>query len=185
MTQPFFVTHDADEAAKRDAIANRVDIINNATIDALSKRRGSMTNQEMEDATKGLSFDGSPDKILVSAQTVLTKAIKKAIAGGWKAEPLGGYVVWLEASEKRKGEIVHNIINQGSKVASSSLPVYIYNHDFAKALWGEDIVTGLDKDEPLPLELDDMLRLQLPAWQFYLRQMVIADDPIKYLGENI
>lgn len=56
----------------------------------------------------------------------------------------------------------------------------IFNHDFAKALWGEEYI-GWD--------ISDVYfkkhRIASQAWQFHLQQMVIADDPIEYLGENI
>lgn len=45
----------------------------------------------------------------------------------------------------------------------------IFNHDFAKALRGEKkIIVGM-----------------IEPWKYHLQQMVIADDPIKYLGENL
>lgn len=48
----------------------------------------------------------------------------------------------------------------------------IYSHDFAKALWGEPI-------------LDDKQRFKQYGWKWHLQHMVIADDPIKYLEENL
>lgn len=53
---------------------------------------------------------------------------------------------------------------------------FIYEHDFAKALWGEEGCGSADPFEPF----SDVKR-----WQFHLQRMVIADDPIAYLGENL
>lgn len=53
---------------------------------------------------------------------------------------------------------------------------YLTANDFAaaKALWGNKLLTG-QMIEPFAL----------PAWKCHLRAMVIADDPIQYLGANI
>ena len=59
----------------------------------------------------------------------------------------------------------------------------IFNYDFAKALWGEHRLYYRDifpNDEWNASELLDKC-----AWHYHLQQMVIAEDPIKYLGENI
>lgn len=54
----------------------------------------------------------------------------------------------------------------------------IFNHDFAKALWGDnEVIVYSDTYEDI--------HEYLPNWQYHLQQMVIANDPIKYLGENI
>lgn len=53
----------------------------------------------------------------------------------------------------------------------------------AKALWGEEkwYTTG----EKVPEGRQALLHPTLEAWQYHLQQMVIAEDPIKYLEENI
>ena len=59
--------------------------------------------------------------------------------------------------------------------------------DFAKALWGEESSYaregGYTAVYPAHREWEepDMI----PVWQYHLQMMVVADDPIKYLGENI
>jgi len=53
--------------------------------------------------------------------------------------------------------------------------------DFAKALWGsfnDDLSPGMPR-----LTFQQPTRLP-DKWQYHLQQMVIAEDPIKYLGEN-
>ncbi len=106
----------------------------------------------------------------------LERAIQKAIASGWNRVGLtdegemhftdGGIVVdWLRGGR--------------DFVATETI---IFNHDFAKALWGEEEVTTA-------WELKDggerILNALLTAYKHHLMQMVVADDPIKYLGENI
>lgn len=52
------------------------------------------------------------------------------------------------------------------------------DHDFAKALWGEEDVVYAQYDSGFG-------ELTRPAWEAHLQRMVITDDPIKYLGDNI
>ena len=48
--------------------------------------------------------------------------------------------------------------------------VWIFNHDFAKAFW---------KDEEYHNE--GHYCKPLPAWQYHLQQMVLEEEPLKYL----
>lgn len=53
----------------------------------------------------------------------------------------------------------------------------IFSHDFAKSLWGDG-----DSD----LDDDDLEHgIALEDWRHHLQQMVIADDPLKYLSEYL
>lgn len=104
----------------------------------------------------------------MDSKAVLEKAIQKAIDGGWvnyedyKPVDLGAGDVGLEYA--------------GSAVV---LPhCMIFNQQFAKALWGEEMV-----DAGMLLNLE--YRHPTPAYRWHLQQMVIADDPIKYLGDNL
>ena len=95
---------------------------------------------------------GTGKKADVAAMTsnaeVLDRAIATANANGWK------------------GSVVYPDVYRSPEQL-------IYNHDFARALWGKEApnnyckMTGVD------------------MWQFHLQQMVVADDPIAYLGEHI
>lgn len=60
----------------------------------------------------------------------------------------------------------------------------IFNHDFAKALRGKDIKIFDSIADSISPDSVDKNNYQL-LWQYHLQQMVIAEDPIKYLGENI
>jgi hypothetical protein len=95
-------------------------------------------------------------------EQILEKAIKKAIANGWEIK-FGGTPLWnakelavfIASSISRTGSLVH---------------VYglIYDSDFAKALW--------------PDQKDDNWK---SASEEHLQQMVIAEEPLQYLGANI
>lgn len=54
----------------------------------------------------------------------------------------------------------------------------VYSHAFARALWGDEM-----KGEGFYNQIGQ--EILMPAFRYHLQQMVIADDPIKYLGENL
>lgn len=107
-------------------------------------------------------------------QEILTKAILKAANDSWKAPAYAMNLV-TNHSQLAKLDGADVIEDASGFMAVNSI---IYNHDFAKALWGygEDLSSGLSNTIGL---------IPVPRWKDKLQQMVIADDPIKYLGENI
>jgi len=103
-------------------------------------------------------------------QEILARAIQKALDSGWIPIVFG--VDPLEI-ERRNTKFI---------IEGTDPRAYIYSHDFAKALWGEN--TWID---PVSLEVGVMRHVSphLPIWQYHLQQMVVAENPIKYLGENL
>jgi hypothetical protein len=103
-------------------------------------------------------------------QEILTKAIEKAIAGGWNweilqgnlAPPVGITLVPKPLRQTDKGIYIRDW---------DDYSLILYRQDFAKALWGDK-----------PAEQGWPFRY---IWEQQLALMVIADNPIKYLGENI
>lgn len=138
-----------------------------------------MTEEEMNDATKDLDFKGSPTKVLVDAQTVLTKAIQKAIDGGWKPKSKPGVARFTGGNEE--------------DYLVFTAPLYIFSHDFAQALWGEEPYHEYAEGETHQsndgekIEYDFQVEdtFAIVNWQYHIQQMVIAPDPIAYLGEHI
>jgi hypothetical protein len=133
------------------------------------------------------------------AMEALTKAIEKAIAGGWKWHStkhnrkflrtgyyLDGVGIWFEELELADTEGVPAEMVMGIDTYKT-----IFNHDFARALWPEI------KEEwyPMRKEWDKygmwyydggyMPDFGGQEWQWHLQNMVVADDPIKYLEENM
>ena len=121
---------------------------------------------------------------------ILEKAITKAIDGGWDGGPFRPLPLnlnkWRFDSDYDAfgvGEYEYEIWIEPCE--------YIFNHDFAKALWGDKQIginySDLNKiSDDIFYENPDMASgLEAPAYKYHLQQMVIADDPIKYLGENI
>lgn len=104
-------------------------------------------------------------------QQILEKAIRKAIDGGYdySTEP-----IMRHADTPKK---------LAAMLLSNRYYMYylIFNHDFAKALWGEEPAYGWGGDV-IPAEPDETAE---PIWQYHLQQLVIADDVFKYLEANI
>jgi hypothetical protein len=109
----------------------------------------------------------------VSDKEILQRAIELAIERGWKTDSPNAKAIidWFERGDP---------------------PMYqeciIFNHEFAKALWGERDWKDIDIEER-PFGLWDggpeWFEFNGKMWQYHLQQMVISPDPIKYLGENI
>lgn len=101
----------------------------------------------------------------MSDKEILEKAIRKAIDGG-----LTGY--WKDRyNHCAELDELEYLIDGNNIETGHTITSLIYDHDFAKALWGE-------KNKNWPL-------YKIKDFEFHLQQMVISDDPIKYLGENI
>lgn len=99
-------------------------------------------------------------------QQILEKAIKKAIAGGWV-----------------DGRLAIKELNAKPEFALSTFwPLVIFNHSFAKALWGDSDHNIVRASRNFSNETID---IYVTGYKFHLQRMVIAEDPIKYLGENI
>lgn len=127
-------------------------------------------------------------------QEILEKAIQKAIDGGFSFSQ-----IWSTLEPWWKYEILggdEDIAFYSDTISPNpwrmNFSTLIFNHDFAKALWGEEKLSGALNDGT---EFKDIMknrvglaggcRLHMDAWEWHLMNMVIAKDPIKYLGEHI
>jgi hypothetical protein len=116
----------------------------------------------------------------INKQLVLEKAIQKAIDGGWEAHGVFRQVEFL-VDEDMALLVWYDYGDEATFLGFRSENDVIFNHDFAKALWGERKV---DRIEELPGRVKTYYKTN-SGWHYHLQQMVIAEDPIKYLGENI
>ncbi len=89
-------------------------------------------------------------------EQILKKAIKKAVKNGWKRND----VEWIERM-----------------IFVGEYDAIIYKKDFAKAFWGEKQKMGF-----VPYEDKGRYTYE---WEFHLQQMVISENPIKYLEKFI
>lgn len=116
-------------------------------------------------------------------QRILTKAIKKAIAGGFKAK----------SDDLKVDDCLIDWKIGGGVTISIGYEVLIYMHDFAKALWPKDgfpivshrAVPDLPARKGRPALDHRTTRSVKGSWQYHLQEMVISDHPIKYLGEHL
>lgn len=113
---------------------------------------------------------------------IMQKAIQRAIEGGWKFRDGFGRTLGL--------------------ILTTDPNTIIFNHDFAKALWGDEqaingipvlalgkMMAKIADANGTRLSHSDVKTLlgikSEPRYCYFLQQIVIADDPIEYLGENI
>lgn len=108
-------------------------------------------------------------------QEILTKAIRKAIDGGWTGWS------WPSSADllKWRWEDYDRVYSDGDYEDYETINVeaVIFNHDFAKALWGTEEMSAGDLYEYGPYTRT--------YWKHHLKQMVVSPDPIKYLGEHL
>lgn len=107
---------------------------------------------------------------------IVEKAVAKAIKNGW--DMLGCHTFDYQI----KGTTIHTFkVNKGDGVAYEKelhTSHYLFSHDFAKALWGAEWPDG-------PGGTGLVGFTSVPRWKSHLSDMVVADDPIAYLGANI
>lgn len=107
----------------------------------------------------------------MNSQEILSKSIEQAIAGGWDMKTLVGQT-WIAPD-----------VATGYQFRTGN--DFIFNHDFAKALWGEEKCPFQilnDKFEAFGVEHETYY---WPKWKIMLQGMVLADDPIAYLEEHM
>jgi hypothetical protein len=101
---------------------------------------------------------------------ILQKAIDKAIKGGYVPDDV--------MVEGRENFSVYSFLFMESKSYYS----YIFSHDFAKAFWGTDRgfcpVCGIVLHHQVICSIQSFNKM---GWQHHLQQMVLEEDPIKYL----
>lgn len=99
---------------------------------------------------------------------ILNKAIDKAIANGWNGE------ISILLNAKRDVILWDSFMIRGT----------ILLHSFAKAFWGEEpnwrIQEDVLNDKKIVSYMEGGVTFIL-AWQYYLQQMVLEENPIKYL----
>ena len=110
---------------------------------------------------------------------ILTKAIAKSILGGWDI---------LERSERNGFTVQEDIYGnyyiawsddpEDDEAMAQSYQEVIFNHDFAKALWGDPWANFTDGRS------GDTISGAFINWKGHLINMVVSENPIEYLGSN-
>lgn len=121
---------------------------------------------------------------------ILEKAITKAIDGG-----LTGY--WADRYKRCQELDEMEYLTAGNLYEEGHSPEeLIFNHGFAKALWGEEKYMAYfagynewsdatDIEYVEDQDYDEEPHEKKPIWQYHLQQMVISENPIQYLGEHL
>lgn len=118
-------------------------------------------------------------------QAILTKAIQKAIEGGWKPS-----MAPVATVHNGKREWTPTVVEYYAEWVEPLL--YIFSHNFAKGLWGEHIPA--DPTPPVSISPGGkrglVVTIKSPppknhGWQYHLQNMVISDDPIQYLADHL
>jgi len=118
-------------------------------------------------------------------EQILKKAIGKAIKNNYNIGNIQECSIWFlqELKDKRWRLVVDHMYSKneymreekdGEKILFGEennryydIEAIIFSHDFAKALWGQEII--------------EWLYIPFRAMDYHLREMVIAEKPLKYL----
>ena len=94
----------------------------------------------------------------MNEQILLKKIIKKIIKGGFDKDSANDFLEVYERAKPAHKECY--------------ITTLIFSHDFAKAFFGEEYIAQLNQYD---------LEESILAWRHHLQQMVLKEDPIKYL----
>jgi hypothetical protein len=122
----------------------------------------------------------------MSNQAILEKAISLAIENGWLSERKFKSFKRYDIDFDMYGEEcswceIKQVYSMGEIHPQTDFAWYadeqlIFNKDFAKALWGEE-------EHKYDYHSDDYR--PSTNWQYHLQQMVVAANPIDYLGAHL
>jgi hypothetical protein len=119
----------------------------------------------------------------MSHQEILEKAISKAIEGGYELG-LPSEFYPLKIAEYRESYCLNNALEY-EDYDEIAIEHIIFNHDFAKCFFGTNEVCfncGLEKKhDPYCAEQT----FYDEAWKYHLRDMVLEEDSIQYLGAHL
>jgi len=109
-------------------------------------------------------------------QKILEKAIKKAINNGWNI-----------SSWEQKTDLLLSCENNLYLMSDyDHYPLLIFSHDFAKAFWGNEThnyetgCEGFCWNHNFRCGADPYTKTEY-CWQHQLHQMVLCEEPLKYL----
>lgn len=119
-------------------------------------------------------------------QQKLEAIIAKAIEGGWLP-----YFAAFDSNLRKDNIIIRypegvSSVNFDYQMKGHIIGVggydmepysIIFNHDLAKALWGDKFINPVMRDD----KGSQVIAFQQTAWRHHLRQAVTADDPIDYI----
>lgn len=127
------------------------------------------------------------------SEEILKKAIEKAVENGYK-------LPFLLSNDNNFKTILINIDTKtfcDNSVLKFAINGLFFSQDFAKAFWGEeikifeleDICDGTDNFYGFGGKLiysyteGGSIKYEGKSWKYHLQQMVLEEDPIKYLEQ--
>ena len=112
----------------------------------------------------------------MNKQEILTKAIEKAVEGGWQDADIGAFSKFVECSNATEFGLYE--VWHGDQRLLYAMEQIIFSHDFAKAFWGEEKhESNCSGSFACPIFT--------PVWQHHLQQMILEEDPVGYLSKFI
>ena len=107
-------------------------------------------------------------------EQILKKAIEKAMKKGWRKDDLIGKIETIQWEVYAPcGWHVY-----GKKDSFTLDMKFYFEHDFAKAFWGEE---ECSKEFPKLQGDIQVVLYEGKEWEYHLQIMVLESDPIKYL----
>tara|TARA_Y100000310_G_scaffold299988_1_gene335302 strand:+ start:300 stop:779 length:480 start_codon:yes stop_codon:yes gene_type:complete len=118
-----------------------------------------------------------PKVTSLSKEQILKKAIEKAVKNGW----------WRDWHERQLKPEDIKLFDEGyeafpilvGQVAFCCQEKILFDHDFAKAFFGEKVICHGIMPEGLDGPLVELP--SQPAWKIHLQSMVLEKNPVKYL----
>jgi len=106
----------------------------------------------------------------MTKEQILEKAIKKAVKNGWNGLEMWSktFSVSCDKTKSLRNRVWIEYEDGDGEMAM--LRDIIFDHDFAKAFWGEGLYCVRPGNKSV-------------AWQFHLQQMVLEKDTLKYLKQ--
>lgn len=112
-------------------------------------------------------------------QEILRRAIEKAAVNGYKISH-GKLNIW-ETKDSVIFVTFHDSTDLNIKIAMNTI---IFSHSFAKAFWGEEpqICKSYRRMHEVTSDCDaGSYNSNYKNWQYHLQQMVLKEEPLKYL----
>ncbi len=103
---------------------------------------------------------------------ILLKAIEQAEKNGYNSEE-GVSLIDLTKNTFREGEVTGLHIDPDYLEKYVLIPYIIFDHDFAKAFWGEKKIDTLD--------WYPWIYTTIETWRYHLGTMAMTNKPLKYL----
>jgi hypothetical protein len=136
-------------------------------------------------------------------EEILKKAIDKAIKNGWMEDMVDDFNVVPYGNATLVVKIVYTEDDDTDTLSLDAFTI-IFSHDFAKAFWPEEkercfvcpkckYTKSYSKNDDWLFCPNDGRKLKTEwvaseygqAWQYHLQQMVLEEDPVKYLEKFI